>query len=93
MSATMEDDQMAYLEISEIKRDWIWRYRSFVISLMVVWIMVKAVFNLEVGMRSPDERKVGEAKYRALENSDREGLKSREKNICVEASEGEVRGI
>lgn len=55
--------------------------------------MVKAVFNLEVGMRSPDERKVGEAKYRALENSDREGLKSREKNICVEASEGEVRGI
>lgn len=51
----------------------------FVISLVVVWMMVNVIFSLEVDMRFPDKRKVGKAQCRALETSERWGLKSTEK--------------
>lgn len=44
--------------------------QTFVISLMMVWIMFNAVFNLEVGMRSSDEGRVGKAQHRSLEKYD-----------------------
>lgn len=60
----------------------IWRYLKFkengsggtevfVISLVVIWMMVNVIFNLEVGKSFPDKRKVGKAQCRALETSER----------------------